>query len=236
MYLLIHENVILFMLLVFSSVWFWLNDQMVLFLCTLLQSNKKEKEAAPPETKNVKELALDSSEKTKLSSLQPHLQPQPPSSPAPSESKRSGSRGERGVKRCLKNKTACDKAATDSVGGKGGAGDDSATTGKSATVSTAEQQPQEPSAKRTIVRPPKTTKEAVSPADRDAHSVKAPVANGKAPHAHTPAGRSPQTQRRDGDNRAERLSSDQEQNTAASHTNKTQVRTTVITSTGWFFI
>ncbi|XP_027144152.1 ubiquitin carboxyl-terminal hydrolase 19 isoform X2 [Larimichthys crocea] len=188
-----------------------------------LKSNKKEKEAAPPETKYVKELALDSSEKSKPSSSQPHLQPQPPSSPAPGESKRSGGKGERGAKRCLKNKAACDKAATDSVGGKGGAGDGSATTGKPATVTTGEQQPQEPSAKRTIVRPPKTTKEAASPADRGAHTVKSTVANGKAQHTHEPAGRSPQTQRRDGDNRAERLSSDQEHKTAASHTNKTQV-------------
>lgn len=143
------KYVIWFELLVFT---------MVFLLCTLLQSNKKEKEAAPPETKYVKELALDSSEKSKPSSSQPHLQPQPPSSPAPGESKRSGGKGERGAKRCLKNKAACDKAATDSVGGKGGAGDGSATTGKPATVTTGEQQPQEPSAKRTIVRPPKTTK------------------------------------------------------------------------------
>lgn len=202
---------------------------MVLLVYTLLQSNKKEKEAVPTETKNDKELemkpvALESSEKPKL---QPQLQPQPPSSPARSESRRSGGKAERGVKRCLKNKPACDKATTDSVGVKAGAGDGSATTSKPVTVTGGERQPQEPSAKRTIVRLPKPTKEATLPADRD--SVKSTVANGKAPHTHLSAGRSLQTQRRDGDNRAERLGSGQEQKpeaavTAASQTNKTQVR------------
>ncbi|XP_038579092.1 ubiquitin carboxyl-terminal hydrolase 19 isoform X2 [Micropterus salmoides] len=192
-----------------------------------LKSNKKEKEAVPTETKNDKELemkpvALESSEKPKL---QPQLQPQPPSSPARSESRRSGGKAERGVKRCLKNKPACDKATTDSVGVKAGAGDGSATTSKPVTVTGGERQPQEPSAKRTIVRLPKPTKEATLPADRD--SVKSTVANGKAPHTHLSAGRSLQTQRRDGDNRAERLGSGQEQKpeaavTAASQTNKTQ--------------
>lgn len=215
---------------------------MVLLLYTLLQSNKKEKEPVPTETKNDKELemkpvASESSEKPKLSS-QPQLQPQPPSSPAQSESRRSGGKAERGVKRCLKNKPACDKATTDSVGVKVGAGDGSTTTtSKPITVTRGEQQPQEPSAKRTIVRLPKTPEEATSPADRDTHSVKS-TANGKAPHTHLPAGRSPQTQRRGGDNRAERLGSGQEQKpggavTAASHTNKTQVRKVV---TSWLLI
>ncbi|XP_056240703.1 ubiquitin carboxyl-terminal hydrolase 19 isoform X2 [Seriola aureovittata] len=191
-----------------------------------LKSNKKEKEkvAAPTEAKNDKEpemkpVALESSEKPK------QLHPQPPSSPAHSESRRGGGKAERGVKRCMKNKPACDKATMDSVGAKGGAGEGSATTSKPVPVTKAEQQPQEPSAKRTIVRPPKTTKEATSAADRDTHSVKS---NSKAPHTHLPAGRSPQTQRRDGNNRADRLSSGQEPKpgvavAAASHTNKTQV-------------
>lgn len=191
------------------------------FFCILLQSNKKEKEAVPTDTKSDKELekpvALDSSEKPKLSSSQPQLQPQPPSSPAHSESRRSSGKAERGVKRCLKNKAA----TTDSVGVKG-AGDGSATTVKPVTVTRGEQQPQEPSAKRTIVRP---TKEAASPADRESHPVTSTVTNGKAPHTHLPAGRSPQTQ-----HRAERRGSGQEQkpgvtDAAASHTNKTQVRT-----------
>nr|XP_046251743.1 ubiquitin carboxyl-terminal hydrolase 19 isoform X2 [Scatophagus argus] len=193
-----------------------------------LKSNKKEKEAVPTETKNDKELemkpvALDSSEKPKLSSSQPQLQPQPPSSPAHSESRRSGSKAERGVKRCLKN-----KAATTDCAGVKEAGDGPATTMKPVTVTRGQQQPQEPSAKRTIVRPPKTTKEAASPADSDTHSVKSTVASGKAAHTHLPAGRSPQTQRRDGDNRAERLGSGQEQKpgvgfAAASHTSKTRL-------------
>lgn len=212
---------------------------MILLLYT--QSNKKEKEPATTKTKNEKEpemkpVALDSSDKPKLSSSPPQLQPQPPSSPAHSESRRSGGKAERGVKRCLKNKAACDKAATDSVGVKSGAGDGSTTTSKPVTATRGEQQPQEPSAKRTIVRPPKTTKEAVSPAAspavRDTHSVKSTVTSGKVPHTHLPAGRSPQTQRRDGDNRADSLGSSQEQKpgvsvAAASHTNKTQVREVV---------
>uniref|UniRef100_A0A8C4GW57 ubiquitinyl hydrolase 1 n=1 Tax=Dicentrarchus labrax TaxID=13489 RepID=A0A8C4GW57_DICLA len=177
---------------------------------------------------HIKPVALDSSEKPKLSASQPQLQS--PSSPAHSESRRSGGKAERGVKRCLKNKPACDKATADSVGVKGGAGDGSTTTSKPVTVTRGEQQPQEPSAKRTIVQPPKTSKEATeSPAERDSHSVKSAVANGKAPRTHPPAGRSPQMQRRDGDNKAERLGSGQEQEpgvcvAAASHTNKTQVR------------
>uniref|UniRef100_A0AAQ5YV80 ubiquitinyl hydrolase 1 n=1 Tax=Amphiprion ocellaris TaxID=80972 RepID=A0AAQ5YV80_AMPOC len=177
-------------------------------------SLKKEKEAAPTETKNdSKPIALESSEKPKLSS------PQPPSSPAHStESRRSGGKAERGVKRCLKNKPASDKTTTDSVGVKTGAGDASAAaTSKPVNVAGGEQQqqPQEPSAKRPIVRPPKTTKEAASPADRDAASVKSTATNDKAP-----AGRSPQTQRRDGDNRAEKGPGV----AAAGNTNRTQVR------------
>ncbi|XP_008286469.1 ubiquitin carboxyl-terminal hydrolase 19 isoform X2 [Stegastes partitus] len=165
-----------------------------------LKSNKKEKEAAvPPETKNdTKPVSSESSEKPKLSPPQP----QPPSSPAHSESRRNGGKAERGVKRCLKNKPAGDKTAADSVGVKTGAGDASVTTaasGKPVSATRGEQQPLEPSAKRTVVRPPKTTKEAASPADRDAPSAKSAAANDKAP-----AGRSPQTQRRDADNRAER--------------------------------
>lgn len=120
----------------------------------------------------------------------------------------------------------------DSVGVKGGVGDGSVTTSKPVIVTQSEQQPQEPSAKRTIVRLPETTKEATPPADRDTHSVESSVASGKAPYTHLPAGRSPQMQRRDGDNRTERLGSGQEQQpgvavTASSHTNKTQVRKAV---------
>uniref|UniRef100_A0A671VDT8 ubiquitinyl hydrolase 1 n=1 Tax=Sparus aurata TaxID=8175 RepID=A0A671VDT8_SPAAU len=111
----------------------------------------------------------------------PSLKPQPPSSPAHSEFRRSGSKAERSVKRCMKNKTVCDKATTDSVGVKGGAGDGSATISKPVVVTKGEQQPQEPSAKRTIVRPPKTTKEAASPVDRDTHAVKSTVANAPEP-------------------------------------------------------
>uniref|UniRef100_A0A7N6A6K9 ubiquitinyl hydrolase 1 n=1 Tax=Anabas testudineus TaxID=64144 RepID=A0A7N6A6K9_ANATE len=129
---------------------------------------------------HLKPAALESSEKPKLSSSQPQLQPQPPSSPAQSESRRYSGKAERGVKRCLKNKPACDKATTDS----------------------------EPSAKRTTARLPKSTKGAISPADRDTNSVKS---NGKAPPTHLPAGWSPQTEHKDGDNRAERLGMGREQ-------------------------
>lgn len=196
-----------------------------------LQSNKEKKEALPPKTKKDKELemkpvALESLEKSKLSSSQPKLQPQPPSSPAHSEPRCSGGKAERGVKRGLKNKSACDKATTDSVGVKGGAGGTLNTTSKPVGVTQGESQ--EPSAKRTIVQLPAPTKEATSPADRDAHSVESIVASGKAPHTHLPAGRSPQTQHVDGNNGAERLGRGQEQKpgdvvTAGSHTNKTQV-------------
>ncbi|XP_031142111.1 ubiquitin carboxyl-terminal hydrolase 19 isoform X2 [Sander lucioperca] len=194
-----------------------------------LKSNKKEKEAVPAETKKDKELevkpvALASLEKPKMSSSQPKLQPQPPSSPAHSESRRSGGKAERGVKRGIKNKPACDKATTDSVGVK--AGDGPTTTSK--PVAATQGEPQEPSAKRTVVQLPRTTKEAPSPANRDAQSAESTVASGKAPHTHLPAGRSPQTQHRDVDNRAERLGNGQEQKpgvpvAAGSHTNKTQV-------------
>ncbi|XP_029362184.1 ubiquitin carboxyl-terminal hydrolase 19 isoform X2 [Echeneis naucrates] len=188
-----------------------------------LKSNKKEKTAST-EVKSDKEVemkpvAFDSSEKTK------QLHPQAPTSPGHSESRRSSSKGERAVKRCLKNKLVCDKSATDSAEVKGEAEEDSATISKPVAAAKGEQQPQEPSPKRTIIQLPKATKEATSPAGRDMHTIKS---NGKDPHAHLPAGRSPQTQRNNGDNRAERLGSGQEHKpgaavAAASHTNKTQV-------------
>ncbi|XP_010768582.1 ubiquitin carboxyl-terminal hydrolase 19-like, partial [Notothenia coriiceps] len=180
-----------------------------------LKSNKKEKETFPIETKKEKELegkpvASESSEKSRVSSTQPNQQPPP--TPAHSESRRGGSKAERGVKRGLKNKQACDKTTTDSAGVKGGAGDGSAPTSKPVAVTQGE--PQEPSAKRTVTQLPAATKEATSPADRDAHT-------------HLPAGRSPQTQRRDGDNKG----GGEEQRAgvaAGSHTNKTQVRNAVV--------
>lgn len=211
---------------------------MVLTRSALLQSNKKEKEAVPTETKKEQEMrpvASESLEKPKLTPSQPQLQPHPPSSSAHSESRRGG-KAERGAKRCLKNKQPCDKATTDSVGVKSGGGDDSSTTSKPITVTKGNQQPQEPSFERTISRLPKSAMEATSPSpDRDTDSVKSAAANGKDSHTHPPAGRSPQTQCRDGDNRAERLGTDQEHKpgvavAAASHTNKTQVRE-VVTST-----
>ncbi|KAM4562781.1 ubiquitin carboxyl-terminal hydrolase 19 isoform 1-T1 [Odontesthes bonariensis] len=172
-----------------------------------LKSNKKEKEAAPRETKcDTKAVTLESSEKPKPSTPQPQCHPKPPSSPTHSEPRRSSGKAERGVKRCLKNKP-CDKAATDSVGGKSAAGDGSNAPSKPVTVTKGEQQqPQEPSAKRTTVRLPKTTKEA----ERDPPSVKSTAENGKALHAHQPACRSPPTQRREADNRAEGQDSGQE--------------------------
>lgn len=174
---------------------------------------------APTETQNNKELenpvALEPAEKP--SSSQPQLQPQPPSSPAHGQSRRSGGKAERGVKRGLKNKSA----AADSVVVKG-AGDSSGAAAKPVTrVEEQLQQPQEPNGKCTIVRMTKTA----SPADRECT-----VASENAPHAHPSAGRSPQLQRREGDNRSERRGDDQEQKhgavaaAAASHSNKTQVR------------
>lgn len=112
-----------------------------------------------------------------------------------------------------------------------GVGDGSVATAKPVVVTRGEQQqqPQEPSAKRTIVRPTKTTKEDGTLADRDAHSAKSAVASGKVTHTHLPAGRSPRTQHKDGDNRAERVGSGGPELkpgaavAAAGHTSKTQV-------------
>uniref|UniRef100_A0A3Q0RCA7 ubiquitinyl hydrolase 1 n=1 Tax=Amphilophus citrinellus TaxID=61819 RepID=A0A3Q0RCA7_AMPCI len=158
----------------------------VLLLALLLQSNKK-KEPVPTETKtNMKPVALESSEKPKQPSS--NLQPQPPSSPAHSESRRGVSKP--GGKRILKTKLTGEKT-TDSVGVKNTVGDGSSTTSKPVTITRADQPHREPSAKRTIVRLPDTSKEAASP---DLPSVKSPATNWKSPHVHLPAGRSPQTQ------------------------------------------
>uniref|UniRef100_A0A3Q3QZW3 ubiquitinyl hydrolase 1 n=1 Tax=Monopterus albus TaxID=43700 RepID=A0A3Q3QZW3_MONAL len=145
---------------------------MVVLLSAVLQSNKKEKEAASTETRNGKEqdmkpVALESSEKPRVPSPQPQLQPQPSFSPTHSESRRTV-KTERGVKRCLKNKPACDKATADSVGVKCGAGDGPATASKPAAIRRGELQPQE----CTIMQLPKTTKEAMSAAAQDMHSVR----------------------------------------------------------------
>ncbi|XP_068452984.1 ubiquitin carboxyl-terminal hydrolase 19 isoform X2 [Clinocottus analis] len=191
-----------------------------------LKSNKKEKEAVPTETKKDKELekkpvALESSEKPKLSCSQqkPHSSP----SPAHSEPRRGGGKAERGVKRGLKNKPPCDKATKDSAGVRGGAGDSPPTT--SNPVGVPHSEPQEPRAKRIVVQTPTPAREASSPADQDTHFVQSP-AGGEAPQMHSPAGRSPQTQRRDGHNSEERLGSEEQKLggavAASSHTNNTQ--------------
>uniref|UniRef100_A0A3Q3CZW9 ubiquitinyl hydrolase 1 n=1 Tax=Haplochromis burtoni TaxID=8153 RepID=A0A3Q3CZW9_HAPBU len=129
----------------------------------------------------MKPVALESSEKT------PHLQPQPPSSPAHSESRRGVSKS--CVKRSLKTKLTGEKATTDSAGVKSTAGDGSTTSSKPVTVTKAEQPHQEPSAKRTVVRLPKTSKDAAS---ADLPSVMSTAANGKSTCAHLPAGRTPE--------------------------------------------
>uniref|UniRef100_A0A669CUE1 ubiquitinyl hydrolase 1 n=1 Tax=Oreochromis niloticus TaxID=8128 RepID=A0A669CUE1_ORENI len=155
-----------------------------------------------------------SSEKT------PHLQPQPPSSPAHSESRRGVSKS--CVKRSLKTKLTGEKATTDSAGVKSTAGDGSTSSSKPVTVTRAEQPHQEPSAKRTVVRLPKTSKDAAS---ADLPSVMSTAANGKSTCAHLPAGRSPQTERKSGDNRSETRGSGQKQGAeaaASTLTNKTQ--------------
>ncbi|XP_012778509.2 ubiquitin carboxyl-terminal hydrolase 19 isoform X1 [Maylandia zebra] len=180
-----------------------------------LKSNKK-KEAVSIETKpDMKPVALESSEKT------PHLQPQPPSSPAHSESRRGVSKS--CVKRSLKTKLTGEKATTDSAGVKSTAGDGSTTSSKPVTVTKAEQPHQEPSAKRTVVRLPKTSKDAAS---ADLPSVMSTAANGKSTCAHLPAGRSPQTERKSGDNRSETRGSGQKQGAeaaASTLTNRTQL-------------
>uniref|UniRef100_A0A3Q4HZC6 ubiquitinyl hydrolase 1 n=1 Tax=Neolamprologus brichardi TaxID=32507 RepID=A0A3Q4HZC6_NEOBR len=155
-----------------------------------------------------------SSEKT------PHLQPQPPSSPAHSESRRGVSKS--CVKRSLKTKLTGEKATTDSAGVKSTAGDGSTTSSKPVTITKAEQPHQEPSAKRTVVRLPKTSKDAAS---ADLPSVMSTAANEKSTCAHLPAGQSPQTERKSGDNRSETRGSGQKQGAeaaASTLTNRTQ--------------
>ncbi|XP_061592825.1 ubiquitin carboxyl-terminal hydrolase 19 isoform X2 [Cololabis saira] len=147
-----------------------------------LKSNKKE--TAPKETKKDTKPAPLSSDKHRLSSPQAP----PPSPPTHGESRRGG-RAERGVKRGLKKK-AGDKASLESAEVKPGAGDVSSATSKPAAAA---EQPQEPSAKRAVVQPPPS---AGKEAERQPSSV-----NGNAPDAPSPAGRSPQTPRRDGRSR-----------------------------------
>ncbi|XP_037540956.1 ubiquitin carboxyl-terminal hydrolase 19 [Nematolebias whitei] len=157
-----------------------------------LKSNKKEKVVVPTEARNNGE----SPEKPKLSSDRP--QPQPPPSPTHSEARRS--KAERGVKRCLKNKV-CDKASTDSVRAKSGAGDSpNIISAPKTTTKTG----QEPSAKRTIAQLPETAKE-----DEGGPPSEKSAANEKAPLAHPTADRSPPAHG-SGDNRAETQGADQE--------------------------
>lgn len=177
----------------------------------------------------MKPIISESSEKPKLSFSLP--QPQPPASPAHIESRRSGGKAERGVKRSLKHKPANDRPGVDSVGVKVGSGDGTTTASKPATATREDQQPLEPSAKRTTSRPSRTATETTALADRDIHSPKAAAANGKVSHTLSPAGPSPQMQPRDVDNKAERQGDGQEHipvrdTASACHTqiNKTQVR------------
>ncbi|XP_013871731.1 ubiquitin carboxyl-terminal hydrolase 19 isoform X2 [Austrofundulus limnaeus] len=146
-----------------------------------LKSNKKVKEVAPTETQNnVKSVSLESPE-------------QPPSSPTLNESRCINSKAERGIKRCLKNKPS-DKATMDSVRTKSGAGDVS----NIVSAPKAGQQPQEPSAKRTVAQLSGTTKEE----EEGLTPEKSTAANGKAPLAALNAAGSPLTHR-SGDNRAD---------------------------------
>ncbi|XP_061760863.1 ubiquitin carboxyl-terminal hydrolase 19 isoform X2 [Nerophis ophidion] len=185
-----------------------------------LKSNKKEKEGLPAETKNTKEpetrpIAPKSSEKLK-SSPSPLLQ----ASPSHSASR---FKAERGVKRQLKNKQACEKISTDStvVQTTEASGDDRSASPKPASVQKGSQQSQEPSAKRTTAHPPRTTKEAKSTTDRDLHSVQ-----NRTSHAYSPAVEHPQTKNSDRDKSVDRLGSEEEHKkfvATASNINKTQV-------------
>ncbi|KAF7210383.1 ubiquitin carboxyl-terminal hydrolase 19 isoform X2 [Nothobranchius furzeri] len=138
-----------------------------------LKSNKKEKEAVQTDAQSdAKPVVLDSSEKPKWSSGQP--QPQPPSSPALGESRRINGKSERGTKRSSKNK-ASDKAATDSVCVRSGAGDGSNISVKSKTVTNVTQQLQESGAKRTSVPLSKVREgEEMDPASVRSTNVEAP--------------------------------------------------------------
>uniref|UniRef100_A0A1A7YXQ2 ubiquitinyl hydrolase 1 n=1 Tax=Iconisemion striatum TaxID=60296 RepID=A0A1A7YXQ2_9TELE len=163
-----------------------------------LKSNKKEKEAVPAETRsNATPVALDTSEKPKWSSGQPQLHTQPPPSPVLGESRRINGKAERGTKRSSKNK-ASDKAATDSVCVKSGAGDDSNVNVKPKTVTNVAQQLQESGAKRASVQLSKTRQgEEMYPA-----SVRSKATNGNAPLSHPTAVQNSVTHSI-GDNRAE---------------------------------
>ncbi|XP_029975671.1 ubiquitin carboxyl-terminal hydrolase 19 isoform X2 [Salarias fasciatus] len=185
-----------------------------------LKSNKKEKEVPSAEAKNEKKaVSSDSSEKSK-----PSAEPQPPPAAAHGDPRRGGSKAERGVKRCLKSKTACDKASAEPEGGKGAAAGGAASPGGSRPApgpAGEQQQPQEPSAKRTVSRPPKTSRDASAPRPPSVQSTD----RGSPP----PAGRSPTPQQRPADNRAERRGGGPEDGpapgaaAAASITSKTQL-------------
>ncbi|XP_068160607.1 ubiquitin carboxyl-terminal hydrolase 19 isoform X2 [Antennarius striatus] len=194
-----------------------------------LESNKKDKVALPKKTKKDNEMqvspaALDSSEKPKLSSPQSQLKPHPPSSPAHSESRCSSStNSERGVERCTRNQAT----ATGSVGVTG-AGGVTTTTIKPFSVLTGEQQSRDPIAKRTIERPPQTSKEAISPAVGNTPIVKSTGDNSKALYVHQLTCWNPQTQSSDRDDCLEIQGKNQERKpeaavTADSHIKNTQV-------------
>ncbi|XP_077370928.1 ubiquitin carboxyl-terminal hydrolase 19 isoform X2 [Festucalex cinctus] len=173
-----------------------------------LKSNKKEKEVGPIETKNVnmpetRSAASESSENLKLSSPLAQQQSQAPSSPSRNASRCSGSKAERAVKRHLKHKQLSDKTSMDSV----------AASPKPVPVKKINQQPQEPSAKRTIAHPPRNTKEDQSTTDRDMDSAQT-----RTSHTYLPAVALPQTSHKDGDKSIERLVSEHERGSAVTNT------------------
>ncbi|KAM4737688.1 ubiquitin carboxyl-terminal hydrolase 19 isoform 2-T2 [Anableps anableps] len=183
-----------------------------------LKSNKKEKDVAQPETSETKPSTLKLSEKPRLASDQPQLQPRPPSSPALSEQSRSSGKPERSFKRCFKNR-AGDKASGDCVQVKKGSEERSDTSNVPRAAPKGDHPSQEHSPTRTALRLPKTSKEA----ERDPVSVRSAAANSKIPHPHPSSGRSPPSRRND-DNREERRGGSREaEQLGATAANRAQV-------------
>lgn len=120
-------------------------------------------------------------EKATISSSQPHLQPQPPSSHKHSESRQSLAK-DGTVSQCSLN-----KASTKSVNKTEGGSD---TTTKTVIVRKGEQKPHEPSTTCTVVQPPKNK--------RTVNDEETPL-GGKGDHTHLISDKGPEVQQKNED-------------------------------------
>lgn len=120
-------------------------------------------------------------EKATISSSQPHLQPQPPSSHKHSESRQSFAK-DGTVSKCSMN-----KASTKSVHKTEGGSD---TTMKTVIVRKGEQKPHEPSTTCTVVQPAKHK--------QTVNDEETPL-GGKGDHAHLISGKAPEVQQKNED-------------------------------------